>query len=270
MKKKGGTGIGLFGKKAKVSKPRALAFVDYEHWYISLDKMYHTRPDIGKWINDMKKTLDIRGIWFFGDFSKNQSLREEMTKIRGFTNNIIETGNGTNRVTKDFTDFIMLDHIYQAAMSDRDDIDVFVIFTGDGHFTSVASFLKNKCKKEVEIYAVKGGCSNQLRMAASRTVEYPDETDDKKQIFQLIFSALDKIEHSPSSKNMKPTFIKTVEAVSVQNNLPRKKVREAAQWLVDNGYIERKKEKAFGKTIVTVSANWYEVAKAGLWTPEKK
>ena len=91
---------------------------------------------------------------FFGDFSKNQSLREEMTKIRGFTNNIIETGNGTNRVTKDFTDFIMLDHIYQAAMSDRDDIDVFVIFTGDGHFTSVASFLKNKCKKEVEIYAV--------------------------------------------------------------------------------------------------------------------
>ena len=31
MKKKGGTGIGLFGKKAKVSKPRALAFVDYEH-----------------------------------------------------------------------------------------------------------------------------------------------------------------------------------------------------------------------------------------------
>ena len=142
--------------------------------------MYHTRPDIGKWINDMEKTLDIRGIWFFGDFSKNQSLREEMTKIRGFTNNIIETGNGTNRVTKDFTDFIMLDHIYQAAMSDRDDIDVFVIFTGDGHFTSVASFLKNKCKKEVEIYAVKGGCSNQLRMAASRTVEYPDETDDKK------------------------------------------------------------------------------------------
>lgn len=232
--------------------------------------MYHTRPDIGKWINDMEKTLDIRGIWFFGDFSKNQSLREEMTKIRGFTNNIIETGNGTNRVTKDFTDFIMLDHIYQAAMSDRDDIDVFVIFTGDGHFTSVASFLKNKCKKEVEIYAVKGGCSNQLRMAASRTVEYPDEKDDKKQIFQLIFSALDKIEHSPSSINMKPTFIKTVEAVSVQNNLPRKKVREAAQWLVDNGYIERKKEKAFGKTIVTVSANWYEVAKAGLWTPEKK
>ena len=69
---------------------------------------------------------------------------------------------------------------------------------------------------------------------------------------------------------MKPTFIKTVEAVSVQNRLPRKQVREAAQWLVDNGYIERKKEKAFGKTIVTVSANWYEVAKAGLWQPEKK
>ena len=77
MKKKGGTGIGLFGKKAKVSKPRALAFVDYEHWYISLDKMYHTRPDIGKWINDMEKTLDIRGIWFFGDFSKNPRIYEQ-------------------------------------------------------------------------------------------------------------------------------------------------------------------------------------------------
>ncbi len=231
--------------------------------------MFHTRPNIGKWVSDMEQTLDVRGIWFFGDFSKNKSLREEMVKIRGFTNNIIETGNGIKGVTKDFTDFIMLDHIYQAAMTDRDDIDVFVIFTGDGHFTSVSSFLKNKRKKEVGIYAVKGCCSNQLRMAASWTVEYPDESDERKMIFQLILSSLDKIEHSPSKKT-RPTFVKTVEAVSIQNKLPKKQVREAAQWLIDNGYIERKKEKAFGKTIVTVSVNWYKVVKDGLWSPEKK
>ena len=27
-------------------KKRAVAFVDFEHWYISLDKLYHIRPDI--------------------------------------------------------------------------------------------------------------------------------------------------------------------------------------------------------------------------------
>ena len=128
--------IGLFTKRSVEKKPRAVAFVDYEHWYISLDKMYHVKPDIRAWVEDMSQTLNVQEIYFFADFSK-AGLREEIPKIRGFTNKIIETGSMTTRVQKDFTDFIMLDHIYQEAMSRQNDNDVFVIFTGDGHFYSV-------------------------------------------------------------------------------------------------------------------------------------
>lgn len=30
----------LFGRKKTDGKPKAIAFVDYEHWYISLDKLF--------------------------------------------------------------------------------------------------------------------------------------------------------------------------------------------------------------------------------------
>lgn len=212
--------------------------------------------------------MNVKDIYFFGDFSNNQSLRSEMPRIRGVSNKIIETGNASSHVTKDFTDFIMLDHIYQEAMQDRDKTDIFIIFTGDGHFTSVTSFLKNICKKEVGIYAVKGGLSNQLKMTASWVKEYPDEEDKMKEIFQLIFTSLYRIEKSPNAKKLRPTFVKTVDAVSAHNRLPKGEVRKASQWLIDNGYIEKKKEKAFGKTIVTLSANWFKVAKDGLWVQE--
>lgn len=76
---------------------------------------------------------------------------------------------------KDFTDFIMLDKIYQTAYSDKD-IDTYIIFTGDSHFTSVVLFLKNVCRKKVVVYGVKNAFSGQLMTAASKSrVIEPDE-----------------------------------------------------------------------------------------------
>ncbi len=40
-------------------KPKAVAFVDFEHWYISLDKMHdHTRPDSKGWYADITTKYD--------------------------------------------------------------------------------------------------------------------------------------------------------------------------------------------------------------------
>ena len=63
-----------------------------------------------------------------------------MHKIRGYTNDIVETKNGGGYFKKDFTDFIMLDRIYQTAYTKKD-IDTYIIFTGDGHFSSAVLFL---------------------------------------------------------------------------------------------------------------------------------
>lgn len=245
-----------------------MAFVDYEHWYICLHKMYHIRPDIEGWVRDMSASMDVKALYFFGDFSNNSSLRDEITKIRGFTSKIIETGNAGSHIKKDFTDFIMLDHIYQEAMSRRDNIDVFILFTGDAHFNSAASFLKNICKKEVGIYGIRGGFSNQLKTTASWWIEYPNDAERLKPYFQVIFTSLDKLEKAEKKRKQLPTFIRTVESVSAANHLPRDEVRQAMQWLVDNSYILRRQEYFFGKKIMTIAVDWRKVVCDGLWTPE--
>lgn len=258
----------MFFRNRAASKPRAVAFVDYEHWFISLNKMYHIKPDIRGWVKDMSNSMDVKDLYFFGDFSNNATLRDEITKIRGFTSKIIETGNASGRIKKDFTDFIMLDHIYQEAMARRDHIDVFILFTGDAHFNSAASFLRNICKKEVGIYGIRGGFSNQLKTTASWWVEYPNDAERLKPYFQVIFTSLDRLEKSDKKRKALPTFIRTVETVSTTNNLPRDDVRQAMQWLVDNGYILRRQQNSFGKKIMTIDVDWHKVVTDGLWTPE--
>ena len=87
---------------------------------------------------------------------------------------------------KDFTDFIILDNIYQKALS-SDDIDVFILFSGDGHFSSVTAFLKNFYRKEVVIYGVNGSFSKQLRETASRFYILPTESDINESFYKYIF-----------------------------------------------------------------------------------
>jgi uncharacterized LabA/DUF88 family protein len=152
-------------------KPRAVAFVDYEHWYISMDNLYHQKPDLKGWRDELARKYELTEIVFFADFS-NPSLREEISRIREITNVIIETQNASPHFQKDFTDFIMLDHIYQKAISSGD-IDVFIIFTGDGHFSSAVSFLRTRIGKPVVVYAVRDCCSGQLKGTATETIEIP-------------------------------------------------------------------------------------------------
>lgn len=167
----------LFGNKTSgTAKPSAIAFVDYEHWYISMDRVFKSKPDIRKWCNTISQQYDVRDILFFGDFS-NPSLRAEITRIREVSSSIIETQNASAFHKKDYTDFIMLDHIYQRAMTYGTDTDVFIIFSGDGHFSSVTSFLVNRCNKTVAVYGVRDCLSTQLKNTASVASEWPLDED---------------------------------------------------------------------------------------------
>ena len=54
--------------KKKSQKPSCIAFVDFEHWYISLDKYYSVKPDVSAWSAELSKTYDVKEIAIFADF----------------------------------------------------------------------------------------------------------------------------------------------------------------------------------------------------------
>lgn len=222
-------------KTGKEGLPAAAVFVDYEHWYISLNNNYGIRPNIKAWFEDLQSRVNVKEVMFFADFS-HKNLADEIGRIRPYTNKIIDT-RSPNGTKKDFTDFILLDNIYQKALL-ADDIEAFVLFSGDGHFSSVTAFLKNIYGKEVGVYAIKGCFSRQLMETSNWTVSLPDEADVYGLYYRRIFEHL-KNEEKKHSKNL-PTFNKAVDAVAGDKRLERKKIVIALEKLISEGVISKR------------------------------
>jgi len=259
----------IFGGTDSGKRKRALVFVDFEHWYISLDNLHKQKPDIKAFRDELSDKYDIVDIVFFADFS-NPSLRAELFYIRQITNAIVETQNHAVNHEKDFTDFIMLDHIYQSAITVGDrGIDAYVIFTGDGHFNSVVSFLVTKCKKEVAIYAVKNAVSAQLADSATYSRLLPDSFVNQEAIVEanipaLILQSLKNLQDRNKQKRSKPTFWATVEMVSKTNNLEREEVAEALRILMRGGYVYQGKIKTANGEMKILKVNWGNVERDGM------
>ncbi len=162
-------------------------------------KLYGEKPDLHGWVKAMNKDYNVKEIIFFADFSNN-TLAREINRIREVSSNIVQTANASQNHKKDFTDFIMLDHIYQRAMS-ADGIDTFIIFSGDGHFSSVVSFLKNVCKKDVGVCGVRDAFSHQLKNCSSWTVELPDDKLLYGEYYKMILDNLKRIEGNGYKRN---------------------------------------------------------------------
>ncbi|MHB1150876.1 MAG: NYN domain-containing protein [Eubacteriales bacterium] len=251
----------------KNNKPKAVAFVDFEHWYISLDKMYSRRPDLKEWRDKLSNIYNVREVFVFADFS-NQALRAEIPKIREVTSYIIETQNASAHIKKDYTDFIMLDHIYQKASSSHD-IHAFIIFSGDGHFSSVASFLKNQCGKTVGVYGIKNAVSGQLKNTASWCVELPEDRkeEENKKYYDMILKNLKYLEvNNRGKKKLYPTFWGTVDAVSSYYNANKDTVTKALRELIDRNYIYQTEEKIDAKkSIKVLNVDWALTAREGVY-----
>ena len=225
------------------------------------------------WFAEVSKTYDVRDVYVFADFS-NQSLRAEIPKIREITSSIIETQNASAFVTKDFTDFIMLDHIYQKALSEKE-IKAFIIFSGDGHFSSVTSFLRNRCSKTVGIYGVRGALSSQLRNTATWCVEIPaaeKTVDENQKYYDMIFGNLKYLaENNRGERKMYPTFRGTVDAVSAYYSANRDDVMNAMRYLVERDYIVQSEEKVDAHhTVKVIKVNWDLAIREGIYTPVEK
>lgn len=253
----------LFGRKKTDGKPKAIAFVDYEHWYISLDKLFgNMRPDIKAWRDALSEKYEMEEIIFFADFS-NPALRQEIPRIREVSNYIIETQNTSTSFKKDFTDFIMLDHIYQKAMKSKD-IGTFILFSGDGHFNSVCSFLISQLGKKVGVYAIRGAMSNQLKNTASWVELLPEIVDPYLDAYRLILKNLKYLEENKAKKSY-PTFWATVESVSRFNRIRRKDVATALHSMIDKGYVVQKEvDFGGGKIIQSISVDWKKCRADGI------
>lgn len=248
-------------KNATGNKPRVVAFVDYEHWYISLDKKYKTRPDIKAWRDMLSERYHIADILFFGDFS-NPSLRAEIPKIREVSNMIIETQNATAHYKKDFTDFIMLDHIYQRAIETKEN-EAFVIFSGDGHFSSVVSYLVTKCRREVGVYGIKGALSSQLKGSATYAVELPTEETIRKGYQSVLYHRV--ADMYEQKKNPRPTFRATAQKAAEECGCDEALMSELLNDLVDKQIIgQRRIYIGQNRSIKILTVNREKAAEYGL------
>lgn len=224
-------------EESNTSLPRAVAFVDYEHWYISLKNNFGMKPNIKGWFEDLKTKVTLTEAIFFADFS-HKSLADEIKRIRLYSNIIIDTRNVGTNVKKDFTDFIILDHIYQKALA-ANDIDVFILFSGDGHFSSVVSFLKNFRGKEVGIYGIKESFSRQLKETANWFVSLPSESDQYGQCAKLIFEQLKEAQIS-NSRDL-PTYKNTFEKIVATKRVNPQRLENVMKRLISEGVITERK-----------------------------
>ncbi|HEX2938207.1 MAG TPA: NYN domain-containing protein [Ruminiclostridium sp.] len=246
---------------------RTIVFVDYESWFYGLHNQFNAETDVTGWFKNLKTKGLIDDIYIFGDFENNKMIAQDRLKLRTLTSNIIDCANLESR--KDYTDFIILDRIYQTVIR-NDLIQQYIIFSGDGHFSNVAAFLKNFKDKIVGVYAVSGTLSTQLKNSASwvETIS-PAETKeeitfencqidivgekDESYYENLI---LDYIRENEVSPTFIPTFTNTVSNVSANNNLSREIIANTLKKLIEEDIVSQRLQKTYcGKVLKGLSLN---------------
>ena len=224
-------GINL--KLFRGKKKKALVFVDFEYMQISFKKRYGIQPPIIDWYRSLTAVYDVSALYVFADFS-NPAMKNNLPVLRQITDNIIETQNTSSRHKKDFTDFFMLDKIYQKAYQ-KHKASVFVLFTGDGHFGAVSRFLINHCKKEVVIYGIDGNISNQLRTQVTKVLLYPD----RERLVELYIPYLAQAIRSLMTQNSAAhlTVSRITDAACNDKHLEPEVTDAAIQKMFELGYL---------------------------------
>ena len=249
--------MGLFFNKKK--RLKTVAFVDYEHWYYSYCNLYTMKPNVEEWLDEIKRDYDCDETYFFGDFSE-YSISTEAKRLEDLKTTVIHTANSSEHAKKDFTDFIMLDYIYQMA-AEKDCPDIFLIFTGDGHFDSVMKYLRKKLNKKVIVYGVKRAFSGKLKSIANSYVEMPRYVQEQQFYFGLILQSLKALD----KRGKKATFWKTIRNVAEHNKVTEERVETSLQELIDRRYLSEVETEYQGKRSKILSVDWNRLQEDGIW-----
>jgi len=220
-------------KEENFEKVRTTVFVDYESWFYGCKNQYQAEPDVVGWFNHVKDKGQIDDVFFFADFS-HDAIKDHIVKLRNISNSIIDCSKGDK--TKEYTDFIMLDHIYQRLFRQAD-IKQFVLFTGDSHFQSVVAFLRNFNEKKVGIYALDGSLSHLLAEASDWYVKVVPSNGRYEAIKEKLLKNLAWINEKPDAI---PTFSKTVNVVSRNHpEYPEQDVANVLSNIISKGLVRQ-------------------------------
>lgn len=244
---------------------RAIAFVDYEYWFYSYADLLHTSPNVSRWATEINEQYHVSDIMVFANLSYPK-IQKEVQQLRTVTNTIIDTSYLAPGHKKNMTDFIMLDYMYQTAF-ERPEIDTYILFTGDGHFQSVAKFLSQKKRKTIILYGVRGTISKDLEAIAAKTVQLPEAQERADAVYAMIVNNLADVANNP---RIIPTFNGTVSTVARKNGIDEEFVRISLLEMMDKGYIYQKDYRVeFNRKVKIVAANWELLAKNGLWSYDR-
>ncbi len=236
-------GAGVGGSHLKFNrnqkKKTALVFVDFEYMQISHKNRFGIEPPVLLWYRALCQEYDVRELYVFADFS-NPAMKNNLPVLRQITDNIIETQNTASRHQKDFTDFFLLDKMYQKAF-EKNKAETYILFTGDGHFGAVSRFLIRHCKKEVVIYGVEGNISGQLYNQVTRVVEYPDIATIKA-LYTPQLASLYMSMQKQSKQKISLDLSAVAAAAERQLKLNRDASRAALDDMVQKGYLTYREE----------------------------
>jgi Protein of unknown function DUF88. len=245
---------------------RTMVFVDYESWFYGLHNQFNAETDINGWFKDLKTKGIIDDIYIFGDFENNKMIAQDRLKLRTLTSNIIDCANFESK--KDYTDFIILDRIYQTLI--RNDLtEQFIIFSGDGHFSNVAAFLKNFKDRIVGVYAVTGTLSQQLKNSASwvelvspANIEKPEsdnvkiDTTGEREDSYYENLIVEYIRANQTSPTFVPTFTNTVSNVSASASVSKEIIADHLKKMIEENIITQRLQKTYcGKVLKGLSLN---------------
>ncbi|MEG1500717.1 MAG: NYN domain-containing protein [Clostridiales bacterium] len=244
----------------KEDKKKTIAFIDYEYWRFGLLNQYKLFPDIKSWLEELQEMGNITEIYFFYDFT-NKLLQSDYKTIARISQNIINTQNPNGNTTKDYTDFVMLDSIYQKYIF-LDTVEQFILFTGDGHFNSVVSFLAGR-GKTVGIYAINGSLNDELAARASWVKIINNGKDIYYEHAEALLNSIYNLEIKQNTdSNIKATFIKTIEATHQKTGLAKEELRNALSSLIDKQYIQQIKS----EKLTYLQPDWSKISLDGLYT----
>lgn len=214
--------------------PTALThvFIDYDYLYISSTSVLQSPPDLKTLVDEFMSMGQIKSIKAFGDFS-NPALAQEKNRIRTMTSHVVDCGSETG-AKKDVTDFIMLNEIYQTLI-ENEEISQYILVTGDGHFSSVATFCRVLKKKTIGIYGIRTTLSRQLYECSSWAKYMEISEDDYKDYVRLIAMNLKRVEDNGKFA----TFLKTCEVVSSSNGVDYEACRRYLQRMISEGMVSQ-------------------------------
>lgn len=232
------------------SSKHTAVFVDYGYWYYSYQKGFHIKPNPAAWKVELDQQYHISDFLIFGNFSAF-GIQNELEKLHKITDAVIDTNNQSSH--KNMTEFVMLDHIYQAALT-RKDIQTFILFTGNEYFTSVINYLLHKLHKTVLIYGVEEAVDKGLISTVGRVEYLPTCEERFRRYYEMIVKDL---EYVGSRIDIVPTFRGIVKAVSLHYQIEEEQIAAALAQMLEKGYLYQKDSPvSFNQRVRIVCANW--------------